>query len=128
MKQNLLHSVVLVAALVATSSTTAHADPVNKPISSKSNVGWGILALSFVAGATLTTISATVTCAPNETECGRWTSLGIWGGVGIASAGAVAGLLLIKADARPARVRVSLAVDRSQAGAATPRATLVCAF
>ena len=72
-------------------------------------------------------MSLAIECPPNDLECARWASLGIWSGIGIASLGAAAGLLVVRAHSRPARVQVSFTVDRPP-GQPLPRATLVYVF
>jgi hypothetical protein len=127
MKLRVHLTVLFVAALVCVTST-ARADPKSEP-PRKVSWGWAVVALSLVTGAAVTAGALSIDCAHDDLECARWASLGIWGGIGIASAGSVAGLLVVKADnAREARMRLSFTVDRSQHGSSMPRATLVCTF
>jgi hypothetical protein len=93
------------------------------------NGGWAIVVLSLAIGSSVTAVSVAHPCSSDNLECARWTSLGIWSGIGIASLGTVAGLLLVKAASpQPPRVTVSVTVDRTQHGPSTPRAALVCVF
>ena len=126
MSCRLLRSLVVAVPLVCLTSADAHADPPKTP--PPVSWGWTLAALSVMAGGTVTGVSLVVQCQPNELECARWTSLGIWGGIGIASAGALAGLLVVTAASRPSRVQVSFTVDRSQHGSSMPHATFAYAF
>ena len=127
MKPRVRLTVLFVAALVCVTST-ARADTKNEPPRAVS-WGWAVVALSLATGAAVTAASLSIDCGHDDLECARWASLGIWGGIGIASAGSVAGLLVVRADhAREARVRLSFTVDRSQHGSSMPRATIVCTF
>jgi hypothetical protein len=121
-----LHAIAIVAALVFFTSANVRAAPNDS--AAAVTWGWTTVVLSLVAGATLTGVSMAIECPRNDLECARWTSLGIWGGIGIASAGTLTGVLIIRRASPPARVRVSFTVDRSQPGSSTPHASLVYAF
>lgn len=120
-------SFVLVATVAFVTPASASADPPHPP-SDRISAGWLVIAASVAAGAILTGVSLSLSCASGDLDCARWTSLGIWGGLGIASAGTAAGVLVIKADARAARARLSFAVDWSQPGVAMPRAAFEVTF
>lgn len=126
MKLRVHLTVLLIAALVCVTST-ARADTTNEPPRAIS-MGWAVVALSLATGALVAGGGAAIECRTDDLDCARWASLGIWGGIGIAAAGSIAGLLIVKADARAARVRLSFTVDRSQHGSSMPRATMVCTF
>ena len=129
MRRRVLRAVAVVAVLICLTSGTAHADPNDN--SSSARWGWMMVIVSLVAGGVLTGVSMAIDCPRDDLECARWASLGIWSGIGVASAGAVVGLLGVSAASRPPRtprVQVSVTVDRSQPGQSAPRATLVYVF
>ena len=120
-------ALLFVTASLAAPSVARADPPANVEVQPRS-VGWAVLALSMAAGLGLSTAWLAVGCPEGDTECARWVSLGIWGGLGIASGGAVAGLIIVESDVRAARLRLSVGVDRRSSGGATPRATLVWTF
>lgn len=63
-------------------------------------VGWVVVVASVVVGAAITTAALTIDCDPVDTRCGRWSSLGIWGGVGVAAFGSVGGIVLVEKSQR----------------------------
>jgi hypothetical protein len=115
----------LVCASLCLTPARAQAGAPFDPLQPKSP-GWIVVALSLTAGAILTGASLDITCS-HEEKCARWVSLGIWGGIGIASIGSVIGISMVKRDADAARARLSVAVDRSSLGVA-PRVVLVGTF
>jgi hypothetical protein len=121
-----LRAFATVATLVFFASAGARAAPNDN--GSAVRWGWTTVILSVALGASVTSMSMAIECPRNDLGCARWTSLGIWGGIGIASAGTVVGLLVIRAASPPARVRVSFTVGRSQPGSPMPHATLVYSF
>lgn len=94
------HAAVLALTLVAASASPriARADP--PAPHGDTTTGWIVVASSIAAGAAITTVALTSDCAPADTRCGRWTSLGIWGGVGVAAFGSVAGIVLVEKESR----------------------------
>lgn len=121
-----LRSVATVTALVFFMSSAARASESRD--ASAVRWGWATVVLSLALGASVTGVSMAIECPRNDSDCARWTSLGIWGGIGIASLGSVAGLVVVRAASRPSRVRVSFTVDRSRPGSPMPRATFAYSF
>jgi hypothetical protein len=116
---------VLASAMsLVTFTSAARADETFQPLQPQSR-GWVVVALSLAAGMVLSGVSATIKCPSDDLNCQRWASLGIWGGIGVASAGSTAGLLIVDADARFNRARLSVSV---QPGTAGPRANLIYRF
>jgi hypothetical protein len=94
---------VLFATMATLATRPAYADPPSSTLQPKSQ-GWIVIALSLAAGAVLTAVSSTIKCDPGDLMCTRWASLGIWGGIGIASTGSVVGLLFVETDSRAQQV------------------------
>jgi len=123
------------ASLVLLTPAAAHADqpaPAPSPAAQAPapwSWGWVLVAATASIGATVSLGSLAVHCPSDDLECARWTSLGIWGGIGFASMGVLAGLLVVRAATPPpSRVQVSFTIDRAQAGTAAPRATFAYSF
>lgn len=115
--------------LIASAARGAHAEPqlsTNDRVQPLSS-GWLLIALTSALGAGLTAGASTITCDEHDSKCARWASLGIWTGVGLASVGAVAGLLIVEADVRAARRRMEFRVALPEGGRA-PRVTLSLTF
>lgn len=119
MSRRPLRAMVVALALASITPATAHADPPQNTSStgtsytSSTSWGWPLAVLSVATGAVITGASLGIECAPNDLECARWASLGIWSGIGIASLGAAAGLLVVQAHSRTAPVRVTITVERA---------------
>ena len=130
MSTKLVRTLSVATLLVLAVSRTAHADPPPPatpltpaaPPTPSLHWGWVVAIASLAAGTSLTVVSLTLQCPEGDIECARWTSFGIWGGIGIASIGAAAGLAGVTVDSRRAHLRVSIAVDRA------PRAVLIYSF
>lgn len=134
MSRHLLVSLAVAGSLGILSPAAAHAEPPAPAASSVSPAaqrswGWVIVAATASIGATVSLGSLAVNCPREDLECARWTSLGIWGGIGFSSIGMLAGLLVVRAATPPpSRVQVSFTIDRAQAGTSTPRATFAYSF
>lgn len=139
MSRRLLLAVAVATSLATLGPAAAHAEPPPPPASpappaspvvpAPRSWGWTLVAASVSIGAAVSLGSLVVNCPRDDLDCARWTSLGIWGGIGIASVGVLAGVLVVRASSRPSsRVQVSFTLDRAQAGASMPRATFAYSF
>jgi hypothetical protein len=62
--------------------------------------GWFLVVTSLIAGAAVTTYGLTIDCERDDIPCARGSGLAIVGGVGIASAGSLAGITIVQAGQR----------------------------
>jgi hypothetical protein len=58
--------------------------------------GWAIVITSIAAGAALTAYGMTRSCPAHDEHCAWESSFFIWGGVGVASAGSIVGLSMVR--------------------------------
>jgi hypothetical protein len=108
--------------------SSARADTTTLDLQPKSK-GWLVIAITAAVGIAVTSVAASISCpAPEgESDCSRWASLGIWGGIGILSGGAAIGLAIVDDDVRAARRRQATRAPTSSAPQA-PRAALTWTF
>lgn len=80
------------------SSATAHAEPPPSAPRPPPSHTWGaiVIATSIVAGAALTGYGLTIDCGDHDHACHRRAALPIWSGVGVAAAGSIVGLQLLR--------------------------------
>lgn len=78
-----------------TASTLAKSQAPSTGPSVSTATGLAIVLASIAAGAALTVYGLTIDCGPQDHACHRRASLPIFGGVGVASAGSIFGLVLL---------------------------------
>lgn len=129
MRRHLPSALAVVVPLVLGLARAAGAAPPSSSGATPSaSVGWGIAIVSAACGAAITSVSLTVDCSRDDPTCARWASVGIWSGIGVASIGAVVGLLVVRSATRPPPVRISVSFDALRPASSTPHATVVYVF
>jgi hypothetical protein len=103
---------IAIAVALSCVPATAAADPKSGQ-ASLVEWGWATAAFSVVAGGGVTAASLAITCPHDDFDCARWTSLGIWSGIGFAALGTIAGLIMVRAGSRPPQAQISLSLPKA---------------